>query len=452
MMRPCLPEICVRITAALTMAMSLIGCAVPGPRSEATAAATAAPTEPNPVPPLPMIAFDSPREVPFEGLDNRVLELMRRAEVPSLAVAVIRRGRVVYRQAYGLAVPRSDVRVERPLRTDTVMYGASLTKAAFAYLVMQLVDAGLIDLDLTLPQLLPRPLPSYPAFADLEQDPRWRQVTLRQLLSHSSGLLNWRFINVGNRLDFKFDPGTRYVYSGEGIQIAQLVIEERLGQSLNALMQERVFARFGMGDTSLVWQDRFRERVSVGVALDGSLRPQRMASRPRAAGSMVTTLDDYAAFLAGVLRGEGLSAAAHRQMLSPQVAIVSPRQFPSHFPGQTDVNAPIELSAGLGWIVYRGPQGRVFFKEGNDEGTNNFAFGQADTGDGLLLLANSSRADAIFHPLVEMLFGPSCLPWFWMGYVPYDRPQWRSAAARDTPQGPDSACLAALSPSAQRSP
>lgn len=391
-----------------------------------------------------MIAFDVPREAPFEGFDQRVQELMRRAQVPSLAVAVIRGGRVAYRQAYGAAIPRSEVRAERPLQTDTVMYGASLTKAAFAYLVMQLVDARLIDLDQTLPQLLPQPLHSYPEFADLSYDPRWRQVTLRQLLSHSSGLLNWRWINADRKLDFKFDPGSRYVYSGEGIQIAQLVIEARLGRPLAELMQERVFDRFGMRDTSLVWQDRFRERVSVGLATDGSLRPQRMASRARAAGSMVTTLDDYASFLAGVLRREGLSESAHRQMLSPQIAIVSPRQFPSHFPGQTDVNRPIGLSAGLGWIVYRSPQGRVFFKEGNDEGTNNFAYGQADTGDGLLLLANTSRADAIFQPLVEMLFAPSCLPWFWMGYVPYDQPQWRAAAARDTPQGPGDACLAAL--------
>jgi CubicO group peptidase (beta-lactamase class C family) len=308
------------------------------------------------------------------------------------------------------------------------------------------VDARLIDLDQTLPQLLPQALSAYPEFAELSYDPRWRQVTLRQLLSHSSGLLNWRWINADRKLDFKFDPGTRYVYSGEGIQIAQLVIEARLGRPLAELMQERVFDRFGMRDTSLVWQDRFRERVSVGLATDGSLRPQRMASRARAAGSMVTTLDDYASFLAGVLRREGLSAAAHRQMLSPQIAIVSPRQFPSHFPGQTAVNAPIGLSAGLGWIVYRSPQGRVFFKEGNDEGTNNFAYGQADTGDGLLLLANTSRGDAIFQPLVEMLFAPSCLPWFWMGYVPYDQPQWRGAAARDTPQGPGETCLQALRP------
>ena len=427
----------------LLFVLMLAGCASTAPLPDTASPGPAAPAW-TPLPPMPLVAFDTPREAPFEGFDNRVLELMRRGEVPSLAVAVIRGGRVVYRQAYGAAIPRSDVRVERPLRTDTVMYGASLTKAAFAYLVMQLVDAGLIDLDQTLPQMLAKPLPSYPGFADLEHDLRWRQLTLRQLLSHSSGLLNWRFINVNNRLDFKFDPGTRYVYSGEGIQIAQLVIEERLGRPLTELMQTRVFDRFGMRDTSLVWQDRFLDRVSVGIAPDGSLRPQRMASRPRAAGSMVTTLDDYAAFLAGVLRREGLSAAAYRQMLNPQITIVSPRQFPSHFPGQTDVNAPIALSAGLGWVVYRGPQGRVFFKEGHDEGTNNFAYGHADTGDGLLLLANNNRADAIFQPLVEMLFAPSCLPWFWMGYVPYDRPQWRAAAARDTPQGPDAACLAAL--------
>ncbi len=152
-----------------------------------------------------------------------------------------------------------------------------------------------------------------------------------------------------------------------------------------------------------------------------------------AAGSMDTTADDYALFLAGVLRGEGLSQASQQAMLSRQIAIVSPQQFPSHFPGETHVNDNIGLAYGLGWATYQSPLGLAFFKEGNDIGTNNFALGFAASRDGVVLLSNSSRGDRMFFPLVESLFGRTCLPWFWMGYIPFDHENLRRPEAREQP-------------------
>lgn len=377
---------------------------------------------------------------PQTALDEAVAGLMAQARVTGLSLALIRDAQVVELKSYGLA----DAGSGRALQTDALMYGASLTKPAFAHLVLQLVDEGLFGLDQPIAELLPRPLPELPEFADLAADPRWQRLTLRMLLSHSSGLLNWRWINDDKKLDFKFEPGSRYVYSGEGLQIAQAVVEARSGEPLAALMQRRVFDRFGMVDSSMVWRDELAPRAAMGHRKDGTVLGHRRFGRARAAGSMHTSLPDYARFLAAVLRGEGLSAASQQQMLGAQIAIVSPQQFPSHFGGETEVNRPIDLAAGLGWIRYRSPRGPVFFKEGNDEGTNNFAIGFPAQRDGLLLLANSANADQIFYALVERLFAPSCLPWFWMGYVPHDRAELRSNTARQTPLGPDAACLRAL--------
>jgi CubicO group peptidase (beta-lactamase class C family) len=178
---------------------------------------------------------------------------MAAARVPGLALALVDQGEVVFEHAYGSADRDAGV----ALRTDTVMYAASLTKAAFAYLVMLLVDAGVLTLDAPITTLLAKPLPDYSEFADLAGDPRWQRLTPRMLLSHSSGLVNWRWINDDKRLDFKFDPGTRFAYSGEGIQVLQLVVEERTGTPLAELMQRRVFDRFGMNDTSMVWRRDF---------------------------------------------------------------------------------------------------------------------------------------------------------------------------------------------------
>ncbi len=358
-------------------------------------------------------------------IDAAMAPLMAGAAVPGLALALIEDGKVVRALACGMA----DRDAATPLRTDSIMYGASLTKAAFAYMTMQLVDEGVLALDAPLPRLLARPLSGYPEFAELGADPRWREITPRMLLSHSSGLPNWRWINPDKKIDLKFAPGSRYVYSGEGMQLLQLVVEERSGRPLAELMQRRVFDRFGMKDSSMVWRADFAGRATQHYGAAGEPIAHTRRSRARAAGSMDTTLADYAAFFAGVLRGDGLSAASHAAMLSPQLAIVSPRQFPSHWPGSTDTNRAIGLAAGLGWVVFEAPTGRAFFKEGSDDGTGNLAFGLLDRRSGVVMLSNSSNAAQMFYPALEALLGRTCVPWFWMGYIPYDRPALRDGAA-----------------------
>jgi CubicO group peptidase (beta-lactamase class C family) len=365
-------------------------------------------------------------------VDAELARLMAAAQVPGLALALIDDGIVVYERAYGFADRAAGTR----LRTDTVMAGASLTKAAFAHLVMQLVDDGIVALDTPITELLGKPLPEYADYADLARDPRWRRLTPRMLLSHTSGLVNWRWINDDQRLDFKFEPGARYVYSGEGIQILQLVVEERAGEPLAQLMQRRVFDRFGMADSSMTWRADFAPRAATGYRADGAPEPHARRDRAAAAGSMDTTVHDYARFLAAVLRGDGLSPTSQRAMLSPQIAIVSPQEFPSHWPGETEVNRAIGLAYGLGWGVFTSPAGPAFFKEGHEDAVNNFALGFVAPRRGIVMLSNSGNAERMFLPVIEAVFGDTCVPWFWMGYIPYTRPELAAPTARERPVPP----------------
>lgn len=365
-----------------------------------------------------------------QPLDHEIQRLMDAAHVSGLALALIEDGQVTYTQAYGYA----NVEKQKALRTDSIMYAASLTKAVFAYTVLQLVDEGVLTLDAPLTTLLKKPLPAYPAYADLKDDPRWQQLTPRMLLSHTSGLLNWRYINDNNQLDFKYPPGTRYVYSGEGLNLLQLVLEELTGTPLETLMRQRVFERFKMHDTSMVWHKEWEGREVTHYAKDGTVIAHKRRGNARAAGSMDTTVVDYANFLAGVLRGEGLSPSAYREMLSPQFPIVSVQQFPSHWPGDTNLWRSIGLSIGLGWPLYNSPLGPAFFKEGNDDGTQNFALGFRQTRNGIVLLSNTSTAQGMYLPAVEYVYGKTCLPWFWMNYIPYNRPELMGLQARERPE------------------
>jgi CubicO group peptidase (beta-lactamase class C family) len=350
-------------------------------------------------------------------IDETVNRLMTAGQVAGLAIALIDNGDISYSNAYGMA----DVAQSRPLQTDTVMYGASLTKAAFAYMVMTLTDEGIVDLDRPIHEYLPVPLHHFENYFDLANDERWRKWTLRMLLSHQAGLPNWRWFSESKKLEILFEPGARYAYSGEGIQVAQMVLEEGLGLDVNQLMQEKVFDRFDMQRTSMMWRDDFRPNFARGHDKEGRNLGHRMWQKVAAAGSMDTTLDDLAAFLAGVSKGEGLSEPARAEMLRPQVRITAKHQFPTQFPEDTDANDGIQLSYGLGWGLFESAFGPAYFKEGHDEGTNNYALCLDRSGHCILILSNSSNGESIFLYLVDELLGKTGLPWEWEGYVPYDR-------------------------------
>ena len=381
------------------------------------AACTTMPTSSTPSSPPTYVRADG---VPMtaDEIDDRVASLMAAAKVTGLGLALLDEDGVRYLKAYGAA----DVARQRPLGVDTVMYGASLTKGTFAYAVMTLVDEGRVDLDTPIGELLPKPLSDYEKYADLKDDPRWKRWTLRILLSHASGLPNWRWYMPGRKLTILFDPGTRYAYSGEGIQVAQLVLEQGLDIDVNTLMQSRVFDRFGMSRTSMTWRDDFLPDLARGYDHDGKNLGHRQRRSARAAGSMDTTLRDYSSFLAALQRSDGLSPTARAELFKPQIEITSRRQFPTHIWQDTDENKSIGLSYGLGWGLFNSRFGPAFFKEGHDDGWNNYALCLVDGSRCILLLANSSNGESIFLYLVDSLFGQTGLPWAWEGYTPYDHP------------------------------
>jgi CubicO group peptidase (beta-lactamase class C family) len=360
----------------------------------------------------PMVRLDETK-LSAVAIDREVTALMRSAQVAGLQLALIHNGHVTYSQVYGL---RDSAR-KLPMSRTTVTYGASLTKAAFAYLVMQLVDERRIDLDKPIGDYLSKPLPSYPRYADLGRDDRWRRLTMRMLLSHTTGFANFRFIEPDKKLRFHRDPGARYGYSGEGIVLAQFVLETGLGIDVGAEMQKRIFDRFGMQRSSMTWRADFESNYAENHQIDGAPYPHRRWDEAGAAGSLDTTAMDYAAFVAAVVRGEGLSGKAKAEMIRRQVAIDSERQFPTLSEARTERWKPIGLGYGLGWGVFETPYGQAFFKEGHDEGTANYVLCVEPRRSCIVMLANDVRAERIFVPLVRRLFGEVNLPADWEGFA-----------------------------------
>ena len=350
-------------------------------------------------------------------IDATMTRLMKAGEVTGAGIAILNHGKVAYLKAYGFR----DKEKNLPLTVDSVMSAASISKVAFAYLAMELVDDGVLDLDKPVYQYLPKPLPEYPKYADLAGDPRYKRITARMLLSHTSGFANWRWMEDDRKLKIHFEPGSRYAYSGEGIDLLQLVVETIANKPLDVLMQERVFQPLGMTRTSMVWQERFESDFANGYDEYGRSVGAHRWKNADAAGSMQTTISDQARFLQAVMEGRLLKSKTRAQIVSPQIQILSKHQFPTLSDETTDENKSIRLSYGLAWGLYWTPYGEVFFKEGHDDGWRNYAVAFDKEKSGLVILTNSGNGEGIFKDVLETLLKDTFTPIEWEGYVPYDK-------------------------------
>ena len=358
-----------------------------------------------------------PAMASLEQIDAVVHQMMQETGAKGLALAVIDNGQVVQVSSYGARNASGAA-----LTDDSIMYAASLTKTAFAYMVLQLVDEGIVDLDASIATYLPKPLPEYGGsdierryarWSDLADDERWKALTPRILLNHGSGFANFGFIEPDGKLRFHFQPGTRYAYSGDGIILLQFVLEAGLGLDVGKEMQRRLFEPLGMANTSLIWRTDFAERIADGWTIDGKPEPHDERSKVRAAGSMDSTIADLARLAAAMVRGDLLSVKGRQEFSRPQLPIKSASQFPSIEQSSVVVAREQLLAAGVGMVVFDGPQGRGFFKGGHNDSTGNMLTCLEARQRCVLILGNDLRAERAIPYLVDFILGDSGVPWRW---------------------------------------
>lgn len=332
-----------------------------------------------------------------------------------LAIAAIDKGKVVSVQAFGDRNAKGD-----PLTPQTIMYGASLTKAVFAYSVLRLVDEGKVDLDRPIAAMLAKPLPdygnldAYGNWGDLAGDERWQKITPRMVLGHSTGFANFHFLEPDGKLRIHFDPGSRYSYSGEGIMLLQFGLDKGLGIDTGQAVQRLVFDPLKMPKTSLVWRSDFAENFADGWTLDGSVEAHDERGRVRMAGSMDTTITDLANFAAALVSGRGLSKASRAELLRPALPIRSRSQFPVLADDAPPAEQPVKTASSVGLITFAGPQGRAFFRGGHNDSTGNTLVCLEKGERCVLIMSNDVRAEAAFPMIVRDILGETGTPWRWI--------------------------------------
>src|ERR1051325_9990540 len=170
---------------------------------------------------------------------DEIQKLLKENKIPTLGIGVIRGGKLTEVKVFG------ELSKGMTAPFDTIFNVASLTKPVTAMVALRLASAGKFNLD--------EPLDKYWIDPDVKDDPRHKKLTARLVLSHRTGFANWRWLNKSKKLEFAFEPGTKYQYSGEGFEYLRKALEKKFNEPLETLADELIFRPLGMRDTRFTW-------------------------------------------------------------------------------------------------------------------------------------------------------------------------------------------------------
>ena len=326
---------------------------------------------------LPQLARAQKKALPEADLTT----LIDSAGIPGLAVAVINQKGVVWAKGVGVREAGKPERVDE----NTVFSAASLSKSVFAYLVLKLVDEGKIDLD--------KPLYQYVTFRAIEHDKRHKRLTARMVLSHQTGLPNWRY----GQLNFLADPGTRFGYSGEGFVYLMGVVTTITGKGLDEVAQQYVFQPLGMSRSSYRWQPAFEGNHATPHNRFGQPTPLDRYKESNAAYSLMTTATDYGRFLAALLAGQGLKPATAQALFRP---LSTPKRT---LQDTTQASAVIRWGLGVGLVQQAGNEG--FWHWGDNGDFRCFAYVSRTRKQGVVYFTNSRNGLSVLSAVPARTLG-----------------------------------------------
>lgn len=235
------------------------------------------------------------RQKPDE-VDQYVEAFIKKRSIPGLSLAVVRDGKLVKVAGYGLA----NLELNVPAKPESVYEIGSISKHFTAEAILLLAEDGKLSLD----DPLSKHLNEIPA--------AWKSITLRQILTHTSGLKDWEaanvlsyrreytadeFIKLMSPFPLDFAPGEKWAYTNTGFPLLGMVIERASGKSFEDFMTERIFKPLGMSATRFNRPSHIVPNHAGGyVDEEGTLRkgeplrPQVIAPN----GGMLTTVLDMA--------------------------------------------------------------------------------------------------------------------------------------------------------------
>lgn len=303
-------------------------------------------------------------------VDRFIKSQMDSLEIPAMSIAIVEDGRMVYYQASG--VKNNE---KQTIDTNTLFEAASMTKPVFAYAVHKLIKKEVLDLD--------TPLYKYYPYEDIQYDNRHKLITARMVLSHTTGLPNWR---DGSKLAFIAAPGDKYGYSGEGYEYLGKVVGHLTGKKLEDIIEEEVFNLFEIKNSYMIKNKYVEEHLADGLKDNQYWGKNRLWLQPGVAFSLCTESKEYAKFLIALIRESGSSGSIFQAMSLPQLE-VDPQK-----------------SIGLGVFIEKTSYGLKYSHSGNNNNryNSNFAF-YKDSKIGFVFFMNCHKELAFTKRLNDFL-------------------------------------------------
>jgi CubicO group peptidase (beta-lactamase class C family) len=314
-------------------------------------------------------------EKPIFDNDTEIEKWLKDNKIPTLGIGLIENGKLQQIKVFG------EITKDVWAPYNTIFNVASLTKPVTALVALKLVSLGKWNLD--------EPIYKYWTDPDIANDQRNKQLTTRIILSHQTGFPNWRWMNESKKLNFQFDPGTKYQYSGEGMEYLRKALEKKFNKSLQQLANELLFEPLKMTDTKYIWDKNVdTTRLAIGYNKDGKAYETVKNKTPNAADDLLTTIEDYGKFLISVMNSDGLTKKVFEEMTSNQVATTKGKHF------------------GLGFEIYNLGNGEFALSHGgSDNGVQTIFFIFPKTKKGILIFTNSDTGGNVYENLLKHYLG-----------------------------------------------
>ncbi|MCX2584723.1 serine hydrolase domain-containing protein [Pedobacter sp. MR22-3] len=307
------------------------------------------------------------RIIDIDALNKKVDFLIKETGIPGVSLSIISNDKIVFSNSYGV----KQLGTEGKINNETIFEACSLSKSFLAFVAYQLADKGRLDLD--------KPLYNYLKYQLLEHDLRYKSITARMVLSHSSGIENWKFMHNPDTLELMSNPGERFVYSGEGYQYLAQVIELILHKSYEDYISDMVIKPLGLKRTFTSYKSN-PQNYAIGHNAFGKPyeKWKNMSTRP--ASGNHTTSADYAKLIIGIFNQKNISNHTIYEVTRPIVRL-------------QENNPSVYYAAGFEIISSKNDT--IISHGGTNDGFRGLMFYSPKNKTGFVLLANSDRGKSI---------------------------------------------------------
>lgn len=314
------------------------------------------------------------REVVVADFNDEIKTMMYDIGIPSMSLSVIENEQIVFTNIYGVKKLSTGEKSDG----NTVFEACSLTKPFLLFLVLQLVDQGKLELD--------KPLSDYcPPYERLEHDFRYRSITTRMILSHTSGIENWQRYNDPDVLEILADPGEKFIYSGEGFRYMAMVIETILGEPYGDYMLKYVIKPLNLdktylevkGDDNTPYTSSTTSNYTYGHSAIAQEYDKYLIGRDeiKPAGLIHTTAGDFSTLLLALLNEKHISRQTTKELLEPVILM-------EKFDG-------FSVSMGSGLSLFHTPNDTVVSFSGSNVGFRAEMFYSVKNKRGYVYFSNS---------------------------------------------------------------